>query len=165
MDDGAPQATDEDRALFRALVLEPKQAGFRALQEVHAEAFARLKADQKSWRAAQQAKRQSSLDLTLALTRAVYRGDSLEEIASALTKTIPAVRRALQSRGVYFEHRSKANRVSAWVGDTRAKALDGLADDIGCDRATVAEYILNRALEDDAVVAKRMLRDLVGGAK
>ena len=164
MNSAASSANEADVALFRAFVIAPKADGLTRLQREHPEAAERLKAAQQAWRRERQAERRSKLATLLHCTRRLYEGAGLDEIAAETGKTAQAVRRALQSRGVYFEQRAEARRLSAWVSPARVGALDALAADMGATRVEALEDLIDRALEENGAAARRALRDRIARA-
>lgn len=151
-------ATTDDRELLSLYVGSARRDGLQRLQAEHPEAYDRLYSDLKSRRAERKIQKAKSRETTRSLSRLIYEGATLEDIAAGDGRTVNAVRCSLRSRGIYSEQRASARRVGAWVDLNRADALDRLAADRGTSREQTIEDLLTFALDDDANIARRILR-------
>ena len=149
---------DDDWELFERYVLRPRKDGLRRLEVEHPDSFKRLYHDLRGKREAQKVRRATSLEVTRRLSELIYDGASLEEIAAAFNRKPGAARMMIERRGLHFTQRGDSRRLSVWVGQRRLAALDALAADLGADRLHALEYLLNLCLEEDAHVARRILR-------
>ena len=84
-------------------------------------------------------------------------GDTPDEIAVVLGITPRRVVERAKRWGMVLPRRRGFRWLAAWVSDHRLPALDLLAADMGVTRSVALEKLLDAALEEGAIPARRIL--------
>ena len=140
--------------------------GVRVVKEAKAAAKATLMPDelekmtayQRAARERSNQRRAASAAKTRTICQMMFAGAKTRDIAAAVGMTVLGLETKCKKDGIPFANRATETRVFVWCGDDLVEALDRMALDAGVGRARMLEDLLGAILEDDALIARRVMR-------
>ena len=148
----------DDRALFLDEVVAPKRALLAAFRARHPDAAAAMDEAMRATRERRAARKKSAADLLRRLLALYFRGASLESAAKDLERSAKGLQNLGAARGLPLTWRVGYSRALVEIRSDRAAALGALADDAGATRDDMLRELLALCFDENAHVARRLLK-------
>ena len=135
-----------------------KEAKAAAKATLMPDELEKMTAYQRAARERSDQRRAASAAKAKTICQLMFAGAKARDIAAAVGMPVRGVEAKCERAGIPFANRATETRVLVWCGDDLVEALDRMALDAGVGRARMLEDLLGAILEDDALIARRVMR-------